>query len=418
MRVLLITNDIIGDTVAGPGIRYREIADRLARSGYTVTVLGKSPRFKEPPLFHYDTLSTKSILKYTGSSEKIIIRGGGPLITLLVCLLGARKDLIADLYTFTHFEVPHLRGANPYERVLFRLRQIFHPHKMKVYAGVFPKFWVANPRQETFLKGLLYAASADLSRKSIYIVPFGYPSRRPQKRKKVLRGVVKGIEEDDFLLIWGGGIWDWLDPLTLIKAMRTIWQENKKVKLYFMGTRAPSGYIPSRAKETMVLSEELGIRDRNVFFNPDWVPYEERTEYLLEADAGITLHPLSLETEFSFRTRNLDYLYCGLPMIHTDGDVWAEIIREKELGIVVPPSDTEAVTAAITRLYQDQSLTRKIKRNLDALFDEFTWDRIMETVVDSLQEEAVPEGFINVMMSLLKEYSVFSLKLPLSPFLR
>ncbi len=56
-----------------------------------------------------------------------------------------------------------------------------------------------------------------------------------------------------------------------------------------------------------------GALGTSVFFNPDWVAYEDRGDYLLEADAGVSTHFAHIETEFAFRTRILDYLWAGLP---------------------------------------------------------------------------------------------------------
>ena len=65
------------------------------------------------------------------------------------------------------------------------------------------------------------------------------------------------------------------------------------------------------------------------------VPYHERQNYLLEADIGCSLHFETLETYFAFRTRILDYIWAGLPMIVTRGDATSEIVKDYELGIVV-----------------------------------------------------------------------------------
>ncbi len=78
-------------------------------------------------------------------------------------------------------------------------------------------------------------------------------------------------------------------------------------------------------------SEELGVLNRNVFFN-DWVPYGERQNYLLEADVGVSLHLDHVETRFSFRTRVLDYIWVGLPMVLSAGDALSDLVARQELG--------------------------------------------------------------------------------------
>jgi hypothetical protein len=56
------------------------------------------------------------------------------------------------------------------------------------------------------------------------------------------------------------------------------------------------------------LEAELGILDGSVFFNDSWVDFDNRQNYLLEANLGTSTHHSHIETAFSFRTRILDYL--------------------------------------------------------------------------------------------------------------
>jgi len=80
------------------------------------------------------------------------------------------------------------------------------------------------------------------------------------------------------------------------------------------------------------------------------VPYSERANYLADADLGVSTHLEHLETAFSFRTRILDYLWAGLPIVSTAGDSFAEIIASSGAGIVVPERDVDALTRAMDSL--------------------------------------------------------------------
>ena len=65
------------------------------------------------------------------------------------------------------------------------------------------------------------------------------------------------------------------------------------------------------------------------------MPYAERGRYLADADIGVSTHVLHVETAFSFRTRMLDYLWAGLPIVCTEGDEFAGIVEREGLGRVV-----------------------------------------------------------------------------------
>ncbi|HYA31862.1 MAG TPA: hypothetical protein VED67_03820, partial [Thermodesulfovibrionales bacterium] len=277
--IVLVTNDVIGDSCAGPGIRYIELGKVMVRKGHRVTLLGKKPSFSSPQPFSYAPLTVRNLIRFSRGCDCVIFRGGGPVTTLLTLLLYHAKDRIADLYAFTHFEVLHLAPSSFFGRYVVEVRKIFHRVKLALYCRHLRKFLVSNDRQRDFLYGVLFSTDKSGEKKDISIIPFGYPSARPEKNRAALRNTVQGIEKDDFILIWGGGVWDWLDPITLVKALSRIWEINRNVKLYFMGLRAPSGYLPEKGRELVRVSEELGLLDRNVFINKDWTPYNERMDF-------------------------------------------------------------------------------------------------------------------------------------------
>ena len=140
--------------------------------------------------------------------------------------------------------------------------------------------------------------------------------------RPALRGVLPGVTERSDVLLWGGGIWDWLDPLTVIRAVATLVERREEVRLVFMGGGRPSAGDDEEmamAARARTLAGELGVLDRAVVFNDRWVPYGERGDWLVEADIGVSAHFADLETRFAFRTRLLDYLWAGLPIVDHAG---------------------------------------------------------------------------------------------------
>ena len=144
----------------------------------------------------------------------------------------------------------------------------------------------------------------------------------PRHTRPVLRGVVPGIGDDDKVVLWGGGIYNWFDPLTLLRAVDKLRRRLPEVRLFFLGLKHPNPQVGemTMADDAVALAEELGLVGTNVFFNEDWVEYDDRQNYLLEADIGVSTHLDHVETEFSFRTRLLDYLWASLPIVATSGD--------------------------------------------------------------------------------------------------
>ncbi len=87
-----------------------------------------------------------------------------------------------------------------------------------------------------------------------------------------------------------------------------------------------------RARE---LADSLGLTGRHVFFNEKWVPYNDRQNFLLDADVGVSTHFEHIETTFSFRTRILDYLWTHLPIVTTRGDGFGDLVIAEGLGVAV-----------------------------------------------------------------------------------
>ncbi len=104
--------------------------------------------------------------------------------------------------------------------------------------------------------------------------------------------------------------------------------------------------------------------------------------YFLESDAGIITHPEHIETRFAFRTRILDYLWTGLPIISTKGDSLSDIVESRNLGITVNAQNADELAAAIIRMAEDRVFYRNCKDNVKNVSESFTWEKICRPLID------------------------------------
>jgi glycosyltransferase involved in cell wall biosynthesis len=230
-----------------------------------------------------------------------------------------------------------------------------------------------------------YATDPHLD-KLIAVAPFGLDASPPEHDHAVVKGVRDGITAEDKLLIWGGGLYNWFDPLSLITAVAGVAKRRSNVKLFFLGTRHPGVDEMGIVRESFDLARELGALDSSVFFNETWVQYDERQNYLTEADAGVSTHMSHIETTFSFRTRILDYLWAGLPIVVTDGDSFAELVRNEQLGVVVPARDVAALEAAIERILFDEAFAGQARANVARVRESFIWHRALAPLVEFVRD--------------------------------
>ena len=186
-------------------------------------------------------------------------------------------------------------------------------------------------------------------------MPFGLPAEPPVPAGPVLRRHFPAIGADDPVVVWGGGVYDWFDPVSLVRAVDVVRGPIPNVRLVFLGMNNPNPDIAemARAVELQGLSDELELTGSTVFFNDEWVPYEAWGSYLLDADVAVSIHLDNLETRFSFRTRILDYLWARRPMILTAGDPLGDLVAARGLGITVAPGDVDAIVDALGRLLTD-----------------------------------------------------------------
>jgi glycosyltransferase involved in cell wall biosynthesis len=185
----------------------------------------------------------------------------------------------------------------------------------------------------------------------IDVVPFGVPSEPPQPgAERVARGTL--FPADARIMVWNGGLWDWMDPLTPIRALALLREGGADWRLVFNATGRPSHREQmGMASRAIALAEELGlVQDEAVHFRPGWTPYAERGRLFLEADIGISAHPPTLEARFAHRARMLDFFWARLPILCSQGDAWSEEIVAERLGEAVPPGDPAAFAAAAERI--------------------------------------------------------------------
>jgi len=301
------------------------------------------------------------------------------------------KYLIIDVYDPYNLATLPEYESEPMDERLKIHRSIHEVFNEQFYYGDF--FLCASERQRDFWLGMLaalgrinpYSYNQDPTLyKMIGVVPFGLTSSKPIHTANVLKGVLGNIKKNDFVIIWGGGIYNWFDPLTLIRAMAKIDKITDDVKLFFMGVKHPNPEVRElqMVNETVSLAKKLKVYDKNVFFNFGWVDYNERQNYLLEADAGIITHPDHVETRFSFRTRVMDYLWASLPVISTEGDYLSTVIDRKGLGIITRDRNVGDLVDAIIKLKEDRAFYQQCVKNIKNIAQDYTWEKVCRPIID------------------------------------
>jgi glycosyltransferase involved in cell wall biosynthesis len=396
-RILIISHDKIGSSMAGPGIRYHYMAQVLSLD-FDVTVGFFDPsylpdkdferRYKTTHIDHVDfekAFNNKDTVISMWVSDKMIEYCNSNKIFLVFDMYAPVPVENLALFIFNG------KDTNPDSDYTYR--QSF---------AMFEKFFAngdlfifSNRRQLDYWTGYVFGTD-QVSVSNYKIRPFfdrfiygsmGIDANQALKHtKKVMRDHIPGIKKTDKIILWTGGIWNWFDAQILIKAMKLLEEKHPDIKLVFFGTKHPNPNVPEmiEASETLKLAKQYKLLNKSVFLLDGWVDYTDRINYLLEADVAVSTCKPSIESEFSHRTRVLDHILAGLPTIATAGDYLTdEVVVPKNLGISVPPNDEVALSSAILESL-DLNNHISMKKSLEYVKKDYDWNNTLKQLRDTL----------------------------------
>ncbi|WP_035284496.1 glycosyltransferase [Actinokineospora spheciospongiae] len=383
-RVLVITGDAISERMAGPAIRAWNMADVLGAE-HEVRLVTVNPLCVPPPApFPVLKSRPRDLGDHVDWADVVILQGHALEMVPALKAADSTKVVVCDIYDPMHLELLEQGKDTVAEQRELDLIGVTAVLNAQLERGDF--FVCASERQRHFWLGHLMAlgrltpALYDTDptvRSFLGVVPFGLPGKPPQQSASPIKGGLVG--ESDKVVLWAGGVYSWFDPLTLVSAIGELAGRRDDVRLVFLGMKHPNPEVPEMDIGTQVrtLSGQLGLTGRNVFFNETWVPYDRRQDWLLDADAGVTTHYEHVETTFAFRTRVLDYLWAGLPIVTTDGDAFADLVRTEGLGVVVPAEDATALAAALELVLYDAEFAAACRERIAVVAQRFTWENVL-----------------------------------------
>jgi len=385
--VLLLSPSPIDARMMGPGIRYWEFARAISRVARVTLVVPNETMLTHPDFaihVHKSGENDQALLDLVTQHQIVVIQGFGFVLHpgLARHIIDHNKYLVVDLYGPFGLEGLETRADNMNEGAIGANLREWAALNEQIKLADF--FVCSSERQRDYWLGMLSAcyrlnphtyADDHTARRLIGLVPFGLPDELPVHHHTVLKGVHSHVAPTDKVILWAGGIWDWMDPLSLLRALANLVAERQDIKLLFLsGRQAADPASATMSEQAVRLSQELGLYNQYVFFER-WVPYEERANYFLEADVGVCFHFDHLETRFAFRTRILDYIWAGLPIITGSGDTMGDLVKQHGLGYAIPPGDVAGLTNAMRSLLNEPDSRGSRREAFARLAHDLSWER-------------------------------------------
>ena len=352
VQVVVHTPDIVGDRMAGPGIRASHLAEELGKH-FPTTLISREEGDPSP----------SARLRMTALREADVLIGQPAR--------GFRKrrrsqKIVYDLYGPTVLELRELYGHAP------NLRQRIHlgAEWMRLaYALATGDLLICGTRKQIEFYQHLQSTDAPWIE-----VPFGIDLAETRVCEK----------PHDNVAVWGGGLWEWLDPMTAVQAIVRLNDQGLRAKLLFLGRSRPNRALIDRRREDRF--DALIRSGRGHVSAEDWIPYRERLAWLRAGKVAIMLHRRTAEAEYSIRTRLFDAIAAAVPVVATRGGFAADLVEREGLGIVVPPEDVAAVAAALRKLLTDDDFHARCVQRLETIRPRFAWEVVTRPLVEAIMQ--------------------------------
>ena len=249
-------------------------------------------------------------------------------------------------------------------------------------------FSTCSTFQEHFVVGEL-AVLGRLNRQSFgyqlaRTIPPGIPEGEPEvPRGRALRGKV--VEADDFVILWTGGYNTWTDIETLFAGLERVFRAHKKAKFVSFGG-CVEGHDDLTYTRFCRLVERSKFRKNYVLLG--WRSLKDVLRAYRESDIGINIDKYHYELVFGTRTRLVQMIAYGLPVITTTGCELSYIIKENGLGLTFEIGDARGLADALLKYGKDPKAGRQHYATvaLEHFRDHYTYAKTCEPLLSWLKK--------------------------------
>jgi glycosyltransferase involved in cell wall biosynthesis len=192
----------------------------------------------------------------------------------------------------------------------------------------------------------------------------GSPERPPPARRSV---------DDELVLGFVGGLRPWHGTDALPPLLAGLLPRYPDLRLVILG----DGALRAELEHDL---DERGLT-HNVQFT-GWLPHHDVPDVIRQFDAAVVPYGQPNGHPFYFSPLKLfECMACGVPVVAAGVGQIAEVVADGETGLLYPPGELDALTAACDRLLADSQLRRRLgEAGARRIHAGYTWDRNAEHI--------------------------------------
>ena len=177
-----------------------------------------------------------------------------------------------------------------------------------------------------------------------------------------------GIPGDREMLLFFGYIREYKGLKHLIRALPAIRAARPKAHLYVVGD-----FFENNREEYLQLIGETNTAQYLTLVD-GYLPDDEVEPYFAASDLCV----LPYESATQSGVIQISYSF-GVPVVATDVGGLPEVVPDGRTGYIVPPKDTEALAAAVTRFFEE-GRAEEFAANIAKENERYSWDRMTEHI--------------------------------------
>jgi len=182
-------------------------------------------------------------------------------------------------------------------------------------------------------------------------------------------------ERDPTRFVYGGMFLPWQNPTRALTTLLDVLASAERGRLRFYGGAHPSVDVSQGQFEGLIeylrshpSVEMYGLR-----------PFDQLVAEYCRAGVALDVMERNAERELAFPTRTVIYMWCGLPVIHSNYTDLAPLIERYDAGWLCDPDDTRRLALIVEEVLLAPAIVAEKRHNARRLVAErLTWDRTIE----------------------------------------